>query len=238
MRGGAGMKWFVAGVRAGAVGVLVVALAACRATPDEVIAEHRAAVEQTFARLAALHAAAVAAPPVTEDRIDAGGAAIVLDGADTNALYLLAEHLRAPGQGADIDDVPLLQLRAYQCGEALSRPTHYAADALASLLPSCADAEYVFVQRTHDFVPAALVGETTFAPGHYTGDVLLYRVADGALLGGFRVAAESSDSISVGADESGRALDPIGGVNQDLARRVQEDITAKLKQHVPGVVPY
>jgi hypothetical protein len=227
---------FFAATRTLALVVAVAGLVACRASKDEIVAEHRPAVEATFARLAALHDTVRTASPLAADRIDAGAARVVLSGADSNALFVRAERLRAPAQGPLAANVPMLQLAAHQCGEVLGGSDYYLADGLPAMLSQCARSEYVFVQRTFVDEPARLSGGNTFDPGHYEGDVLLYRLADGALLGGFRIAADNSEHVSVIVDEH-RGSDPLGAFNQDLATVLEKDITAKLKQHVPGSVP-
>ncbi|MGH8030184.1 MAG: hypothetical protein ACREO3_09640 [Arenimonas sp.] len=216
----------------------VMALVACRDTADDVIAGHRPAVEAAFGRLEALDAAVRNAPPITEDRIDVGSARVRLDGEQSNALYVSAEHLLTQG-GSNLDFTGYMySVPTQQCGAALrSGGRLFLVSQLRNLLPACSRAEYVFVQRTIVDVPAQRVDAHTFQPGRYAGDVLLFRLADGVLLGGFNVSGKSSDNVMVVADENGAGSDPIGGINRDLSASVDADISAKLKRHVPGVIP-
>jgi hypothetical protein len=110
-------------------------------------------------------------------------------------------------------------------------------DGLRASLPACGGAEYLFVQRTTLDEPAQLLDKNTFQPGRYEGEVLLFRLADGALLGGFRVSGKSSDSVLYAGGANGIPGDPIGELNHDLAQTVGKDIEAKLVQYVPGVMP-
>lgn len=85
------------------------------------------------------------------------------------------------------------------------------------LLASCSEFTHLAVVRIHEFVVPALaacdpaldvdrdtpptdVPPCTFHPGAIHGDVLLYRLADAALLGGFPVAAQSTASLPQGQD--------------------------------------
>lgn len=85
------------------------------------------------------------------------------------------------------------------------------------LLTSCTNFTHLAVVRIHEFVVPALaacapvldvdrdfpptdVPPCAFHPGAIHGDVLLYRLADAALLGGFPVSAHSTSSIPAGQD--------------------------------------
>jgi hypothetical protein len=104
-------------------------------------------------------------------------------------------------------------------------------------LRECARAQYVFVLRTTADDPARLVDANNFESGRYVGDVLLYRLADGALLGGFGVSAQSSDQVSVQLDSAGNPIDPIEKLNSDMSSKVFVEIEEKLRSLVPGSLP-
>jgi hypothetical protein len=214
--------------------------AACSPTLEQVLAEHRAPAEAVFTKLEGLAPAAQAAPAVGEDGVDVGAGKVVLEGEHSNALFIRAEDLAAP-RNATSDAMGSTHAGTVRiCGEALRGEFHGAPAGMRAFLTECGRTEYVFVQRTRTeqlaTLVATLVGEQSFAPGLYEGDVLLFRLADGALLGGFTVAAESSDEVSVRLDASGNPIDPIDRLNSDLSAEVFASINAKLRQHVPGAV--
>jgi len=216
------------------VALALLLLSGCQKSLEDIIAEHRPAVEAVFAKIKALDAAARDAAPVAEDRIDLGGAKVVLDGENTNALFIrqdnLADPLNATSDGTGSTHAGNVKV----CGEALRGDFIGHPGGAELFLKDCARAEYVFVQRTRSDQAAELVGSDTFNPGMYEGDVLLFRLSDGALLGGFAVNAKSSDEVSVALDESGNAIDPIGRLNSDMTAEVFSEIDTKLRALVPG----
>jgi hypothetical protein len=224
-------------LRLAGVACAVVALVACRATSADIVAEHRPAVDKVFAQFKALDAAVRAAPVLTEDRIDVGTARVVLEGPESNALFVRAEHLLAPEKANLSENNVLPSYKTQQCAAELAGAAYALVAGLDDLLISCGRAEYLFVHRAVVDVPAKMIDATTFEPGRYEGEVLLFRLADGALLGGFRVTGKSSDSLMLSADENSVALDPLGGIHRDLRFSVDADINAKLPQFVPGVLP-
>ena len=118
------------------------------------------------------------------------------------------------------------------------RGTYYGHPASAAdYMVECTRAEYVFVLRTHVHESATVTDNQSFSPGIYEGDVLLFRLADGALLGGFPVSATNGDEVSVQVDASGAPVDAESRLNSDLEAIVFVQIREKLKQLVPGVLP-
>jgi hypothetical protein len=211
-------------------------LAGCQKSLEDIVAANRPAVEAVFAKIQALEGAARDTPPVAEDKFDLGGARVVLDGEKTNALFIrqdnLADPLHATSDGTGSTRAGDVKV----CGEALRGEFIGHPGGAELFLQGCARAEYLFVQRTRTDQAAELVGESSFEPGSYEGDVLLFRLDDGALLGGFAVAATSSDEVQVALDESGAAVDAIGRLNSDMTSRVFSGIDAKLRQHAPGSI--
>lgn len=223
--------------RLAGIACAVLALVACRATPEDIVAEHRPVVEKVFGQIKALDAGVRNVPPAIEDRIDVGSASVRLEGPESNALYVRAEHMLAP-EKADLSLTHVTSsYKTQQCAKALLDASHELVAGLRATLPACGRAEYLFVQRTTLDEKAQLLDAHTFQPGRYEGEVLLFRLADGALLGGFRVSGKSSDSVMTAGEGSGAWSNPIGDINRDLAQSVDKDINSKLSPYAPGVVP-
>jgi hypothetical protein len=108
---------------------------------------------------------------------------------------------------------------------------------IAAHLQQCARAEYVFVLRTLGVEYAKLVDDTTFQPGFYDGEVRLYRLADGADLGGFRVGARNGDEITVAVGQYGADASAAVALNDEVKEAIQRQIDEGLREQVPGVVP-
>lgn len=206
-------------------------LSACEPSMEEVITKHRPATETVFGKLKALDTAVWNAPPLGEDRVKIDSERVVLEGKDSNALFILAYDLRAPESASDEQIGARRAFTVKGCGELLRGEFHGAPAGAAGFLTECGRAKYVFVLRTTTEIRPLLIDEKTFQPGVYEGDVLLYRLADGALLGGFRVSGESSAEVSERTDLI------ITRLEQDLSSKVLADIDAKLRAHVPGVIP-
>jgi hypothetical protein len=218
----------------------VLLLAACEASMEEVVAKHRPAVEAVFAKLHALDTAARDAPPVTEDKFELGGAHVVLEGKEgnpNNALFIRAADLAAPDHATSDGNGALNARSVEECGEALRGEFSGVPGGAELYLQECARAEYVFVLRTTTDEAATLIDDSSFQPGSFEGDVLLFRLADGALLGGFAVSAKSSEEITVATDEHGTAVDAVDRLNSDLSSRVFMDINTKLRALAPGSLP-
>lgn len=226
--------------RVAAVAVFVPLLAACSPSMEEAVAQHRPAVEKVFDQIRALEGPVASLPLLTEDKVDTGGATIILDadeGEEENALYIFARDLGAPeaasyeGNGAiHVGEVEL-------CGEALTEDDPTSLPAGTPLyLEDCARAEYIFVLRSHNERAASVSNNESFETGLFEGDVLLFRLSDGAHLGGFRVQAENSDVVSVEVDSSGVPIDPTSRLNSDLQSMVFSSIFTGLRTHVPGAI--
>jgi hypothetical protein len=212
-------------------------LAACQPSLEQVVSYHREAVELVFSRIRALDGPARSLPPLTKDEVATEPGRVVLDGEHSNALFLLASDLAAPAH-ADSSAMGATRAAAVQaCGEALRGEFNGVPKGAELYLQECGRAEYVFVLRTHVEQAAQLVDSDTFEAGQYAGDVLLFRLADGALLGGFRVAAESNDSVEARVDEHGNAIDVGGRLDSDLGANAFVAIEDKLRTVVPGSIP-
>lgn len=214
----------------------IMALGGCTPSFEDVLAEHGPAAERVFAQLRTLSQPAFELPPLAADGVAIGDARIRLDGEDSNALFLRSTDLASPETTSN-DGVGGTHAYAVSvCGEALRGEFSGAAAGMASFLKQCGRAEYAFVLRTIDYSTAGLTGQDTFEAGQYEGEVLLFRLADGAPLGGFRVLSESSGQISVAVDESGTPLDAGERLDSDFESNAFAAIEAGLKTHVPGVI--
>ena len=215
---------------------LAATLAACSESLEEVTARHRPQVDAVFDRLRALSGPAAEAAIVTTDAFALDGATVRLDGDASNALFIFARDLAAPENATDegIGGTPVST--AVYCGEVMRGEFYGSPKGADVILQECARSEYALVLRTNEEQPALVQGTDSFTPGLYDGDVLLYRLADGALLGGFHVQAESSDEVQVMVDASGVPIDPTERLNSDLSSHVYSVIDAKLRDQVPGVL--
>ena len=219
----------------------VAMLAACKQSPEEQVAQHKPAVEAVYEKLRALEPIVQATPPVTEDFMKFGDAKIVLDTDDedgvTNAIFIPAEFLAAPETASSDGMGATHGITAEYCGEAMRTGGKDGGMGIGLFMEECGRATHAFVMRTHDSQEAEIVGSDSFEPGHFDGDVLLFRLADGELLGGFSVQGESSDEVSVTLDSAGNPIDPMERLNSDLSSSVYSTIDAKLRDQVPGALP-
>ncbi|KFN48709.1 hypothetical protein P873_13715 [Arenimonas composti TR7-09 = DSM 18010] len=105
------------------------------------------------------------------------------------------------------------------------------------IMGECARAEYVFVLRVHRELAPSVGADRDFSPGAFDGDVLLFRLADAALLGGFRVTAASSDRVQIPTDAGGNAVGADDRLRNDLSANVFVAIDDRLRELIPGVHP-
>jgi hypothetical protein len=94
----------------------------------------------------------------------------------------------------------------------------------------------VFVQRPEVDEAAQMVGADSYSAGRFAGDVLLFRLADGAAMGGFHFDAASNGSVMAHADDQGNATDAATRLDSDLSANAFVAIEDKLKKVVPGAV--
>jgi len=99
-------------------------------------------------------------------------------------------------------------------------------------LVACANVKYLFVVKTEVSQTPTARGGDKFSPGKFVGAVHLYRLADQRHLGGFRVSAESSRSVTVvGKDSDSRRID------SDFSAKVFVAIDDGIRKHVPSALP-
>jgi hypothetical protein len=223
--------------RLAVAGCLVVALAGCEASMEDVIAKHRPAVEAVFAKIKVLSGPAGEVPPLAEDKIELGGAKVVLEGDASNALFVTQMDVLDPGTAGRGGPGSTHAYDIGVCGEALRGEFHGAAAGAELFMSQCGRAEYAFVLRTHAHETATVIDNESFSPGRYEGDVLLFRLADGAFLGGFPISATNGGEVSVEVGADGTPVDAATRLDSDLEAMVFSQIEEKLKANVPGVMP-
>ncbi len=98
------------------------------------------------------------------------------------------------------------------------------------------DLEYVLVVRVHKAEEPEKLADKSFKGGGVAGDALLYRLADGAALGGVRYGAVSSASIAVtGAAAQADGLDRANAVARDLSSEAHMALGKALKAASPSI---
>ena len=215
----------------------VALLSACQPTLEQVVSYHRESVELVFRRIKALDGPVRNAPLLTEDKVLTEPGRVVLDGDKSNALFILASDLAAP-EHASTSAMGATRAAAVQaCGEALRGDFNGVPKGAEIYLQECGRAEYLFVLRTNVEQAAQLIDNATFQAGRYGGDVLLFKLADGTHLGGFRVSAASNDTVEALVDEHGNPVDASGRLDSDLSANAFVDIEEKLRKVVPGSIP-
>jgi len=220
----------------GSCGALLL-LAACSPSMEDVIAENRVAVQAAFDKIIALDAVVASTPPVTEDKMDVGTHRVVLDGDVTNAVFIHADDVKSPEQASD-DHVGGTYIGAIEtCGQAMSGQPRGVPRGVEFALKDCGSAEFLFVLRARVNQPAEIVEVRSYRPGRFEGDVLLFRLSDGALLGGVSVAGTNADSLMAQVDEAGIPKDLAGRLESELSAQVFVGIREKLREHLPGSVP-
>jgi hypothetical protein len=203
---------------------------------DEVIANNRVAVQAVFDKIMALDAVVADTPAITEDRMDVGSQRVVLQGENINALFIHVDDLKSPQYAGSDDTGGTFAGTVESCGQAMSGDPRGVPRGVDSMLKECGGAEFLFVLRTWVDEPAEIVEVRSYRPGRFEGDVLLFRLSDGAMLGGVSVAATNDDSIMAQVDAAGIPDDLAGRLESELSSNVFAGINAKLRKHLPGAV--
>ena len=211
-------------------------LSACQPSMEDVVTKHRAAVEAVFTKLKSLDAMVRSTPPPATDAVATGTEHVLLEGEESNALFIRADDLHAPERTSSDTTGTTRANTVKICGEALRGEAMGVPAGVESFLKACERARYVFVLRKAAESSAELADNDSFAAGGYAGDVLLFRLADGALLGGFRVSAQSSDQVMARVDADGKPIDVSDRLQSDLSANLFADIDTKLRKYVPGVI--
>lgn len=211
-------------------------LSACQPSMEDVVAKHRTAVEAVFAKIKALDATARSTPPPATDGVAIGTEHVLLEGEQSNALFIRADDLHAPERASSDATGATRAGTIEDCGGALRGEARGVPAGVEDYLKACERTRYIFVLRKTNEQSAELADSDNFAAGSYEGDVLLFRLADGALLGGFRVSAHSTDQIHVRVDADGKPIDSSDRLQSDLSSNLFADIDAKLRKYVPGII--
>lgn len=219
-------------------------LAACDLQLADVQHAHRPAIDALVDRATRVADSAEDAPRLLEPRLDdlpplRPESAHTPD--DDLAILYLQDLQALPGRG-DLRGFTRPTSRLSRCA-ALVRldreprdptrggaPETLCAARTPILLAACARLTHLAVVRIHEFVVPAIAAcdpadadpPCPFHPGAIRGDVLIYRLADAALLGGFPVAAASSAALDPGTD-------PMA----DLSNNMNTALGAALTRHLP-----
>lgn len=203
--------------RVAGLGLAAAVLTGCKSV-EGVVEEHAAAIRPRIAVMRAIHEDAAARPPLDGDdvRAPAGGFTLAYDsGSPRNTTMAYLEDLERPGELADVyARIPRTDEFA-RCAALVEHqtepwdpdaPARWNSTVLAStaegVLRACERFVYVFVIRATEFVRPTPVKTDTFDGGRVRAEVLVYALeADGpapfSRLGGFRVEAESSTTLSL-----------------------------------------
>jgi hypothetical protein len=201
--------------RLSATAALLVALVACTPTYESAVAEHGPAIDALLAQAAAVAEHAAHAPLLTAPQPIAPDPPLfkgVLDGSRTNWELVYLDDLRALPDHAAMQPWSVTATQLHRCASLLHNrrephtpglpapTTRLCDDRLGVLLAACRNLRYLGVIRIHELVephapecpPDTHCG---YHGGSVRGDLLFYRLADGALLGGAPFTAESNSSM-------------------------------------------
>ncbi|MCG3182851.1 MAG: hypothetical protein ICCCNLDF_00922 [Planctomycetes bacterium] len=144
-----------------------------------------------------------------------------------NALLMQSERFnenvsdRTPRLDLIIEDYWLTHLSDAYAAPPAELPVDYfneLADRLAAV-------KYLVVVRTILYADPSAVSNDQFSPGFWQGDVLVYEISSGKLLGG--TAANASNSETVDVNEK----DPDKWLHSDLWSRTRKAVDEALKPH-------
>lgn len=228
---------FVSGL--GLAGVLLVAFLGCkRRTLDEVIAEHKSALEMKFTEIHQLEAAVASADRNASDSLQAPPTSIILEPeSKANAAVIHAEDLRDPAAQAGVALRTLRTNQLGECGSILHKKKSLTtlADPIPKVAESyfeqCEAVRYLFVVRTFEHEAPQSVDEDSFTPGRFEGDVLVYELSSKKSFGGFKISVKSSSSITVVGEQT---RDRLSG---DFEANVFVAIDDAIRAQVPGALP-
>ena len=222
---------------------LAATVVACDPQVADVQKEHRPAIDAIVELARVVAERAEDAPRLLEPRVDDLPAMRpeFLHSPDDDLAILHLQDLQALPELGDLRDFTRRTSRLSRCAS-LVRHNREPLDLINGggaretlcksrmpiLLTSCREFAHLAVVRIHEFVVPALAAcdapPCAFHPGAVRGDVLLYRLADAALLGGFPVAAESTSSIP--ADR-----DPMWDLSENFDTQLRVALTTHL--HLP-----
>lgn len=236
--------------------VILCLLVGCGDSGKDVVTKNKAAIEAQLARLKAIAADVASAPTVDTEAVAAPAAVLVFDFGDSlNAAVVYPGHLTDPCNGEELHWFE--EGRAPSHETQILVPPHddmenwlvtsacvltSGTDRYGSEVP---DAELVkwevanllkikfvlvprlrFVRPTYNIESDGKV--KTFNPGAIVGDVVLYELATGKRLGGFRVGATNATEVE---DSSHSTFDSL---QLDLIKQTEEQIARRLIELAPG----
>jgi hypothetical protein len=213
-------------------------LSACKSeSVDAVLARRRPGVEATF-RAISTHAEAIrAAEPVAQPTLEPLEPPLSLS---STAAFIHEEDLAAPGEASTIAVRSLDSQTLLHCGALLTRGTFYRPlDSRVSVtkadraLWQCETLRYLLVIRPRTWLaPRADEATRTFTPGSLKGDVLVFDLKAGKVVGGFPFWVLNERRLDVPAGE---------GQTDRLLRNLESLLYLQLRQSLeslaPGAVP-
>lgn len=214
-----------------AAALVGVALPACKREPEAapVVAKHRAAVEARLATLAKIGAALKSVAPLKADKVALDAGPLVLGrtlsvASSDNAVMQTDKQLADVGASADFDLGTLGQ--AARCKEAMKPDSieRWSASVAEEALALCTRAKYVVVLRTVEHKRPEVVGDK-FDEGKVVAEVHVFNWDAAKHLGGFRVTAVNSDTVTSYDKEGTSAL------LRDLEAQLEKAILAGLGKH-------
>ena len=160
----------------------------------------------------------------------------------SNALLVHAEELENPTVRFALPVRLNQRSPAVDVATALSLVKPAPADSLdATYDPSCgpestdwkqmAETRFVLVVRTSEIKAAKMVGEKTFQPGSWLGEVLVFELRSKKLLGGFVVTGGNHAWVQsrLGRDQQ--------NLNADLKLAARGNLNVELRKHFPSEGP-
>jgi hypothetical protein len=217
------------------------ALPGCDSVAD-VVATHRAGVEEVFRAIAALQPL-VDGPDEAPPRQPSPP--LVLERAGTtasNAMFIYAQDVPAPGfaqavHARTLDSVPLLQCGALLSKQALADAPWAPKPSVADFyLRACARLRYVLVIREREYAAPKLDLEARrFAPGKVRASVLAIDVQTRAVLGTFTVSAQNDAAVNLADDEVGPAH--AQRLERNLEAAFYDALRAGARRAFPGCLP-
>lgn len=191
-------------------------LCACGPSSEEVVAEYRGRAEPRMARMAEI--ATAAAAHKAEFKAPVPAEKLRFAGDSGNAGLVMVEELDVnpetrPSLDFHVDTFWLDYSRDCLAGRASDAPegVRLAFDKLLAL-------KYVVVVRERLYSGPVVSNDTSFIPGTWEADVLVYDVEMAELLGGWSVSASNSDTVDVKMDDPGKWL------HSDLWSRARKEV--------------
>jgi len=222
------------------LGAAVLLVCGCQKAQQKFEAKAR----ETLALLPSLAAAARDAAPITAQSADGLKAVtdLSLKYKKSNALLVHAEELENPTVRLALPVRLNQRSPAVDVATALNIVKSAPADSLDAMYdPSCgpestdwkqmAETRYVLVVRTSEIKAAKMVGEKTFEPGSWLGEVLVFELRSKKLLGGFIVTGGNHAWVQtrLGRDQQ--------NLNADLKLAARGNLNVELRKHFPSVGP-